>query len=119
MLEEAMAFGPTMEDGLGRTVTARYRFAREWALGDRKSPQSSTPALVLLDGDPDVSAHIAPFRSSTDDAIPATLHFESRLPLSPPDFSINSLKILFDNTRYVVAIIIYLLLLVLLFYLNL
>ena len=90
MLEEAMAFGPTMEDGLGRTVTARYRFAREWALGDRKSPQSSTPALVLLDGDPDVSAHIAPFRSSTDDAIPATLHFESRLPLSPPDFSINS-----------------------------
>lgn len=90
MLEEAMAFGPTMEDGLGRTVVARYRFARQWALGDRKSPVSSTPALVLLDGDIEVEPHLAPFRSSTDNAIPATLHFESRLPLSPPDFLTNS-----------------------------
>ena len=79
-----------MEDGLGRTVVARYRFARQWALGDRKSPVSSTPALVLLDGDIEVEPHLAPFRSSTDGAIPATLHFESRLPLSPPDFSTNS-----------------------------
>ena len=86
MLEEAMAFGLSMEAGLGRTVTARYRFARQWALGDRKSPVASTPALVLIDGDQDIDAHLAPFRSSTNDKIPATLTFESRLPLSPPDF---------------------------------
>lgn len=92
MLEEATAFGSHMEEGLGRTVVARYRFARQWALGDRKNPVSSTPALVLLDGDIDVEAHLAPFRSTTDDTIPATLHFESRLPLSPPSFSSNSPK---------------------------
>ena len=86
MLEEAMAFGLSMEEGLGRTVTARYRFARLWALGDRKNPVASTPALVLLDGDEDIDAHFAPFRSATNDKIPATLTFESRLPLSPPDF---------------------------------
>ena len=49
MLEEALAFGLAMEEGLGRTVTERYRFARQWALGDRKHPVSSTPALVLLE----------------------------------------------------------------------
>ena len=86
MLEEATAFGLFMEAGLGRTVTARYRFARQWALGDRKNPVASTPALVLLDGDDDIDAHLAPFRSTTNDKIPATLTFESRLPLSPPDF---------------------------------
>ena len=86
MLEEAMAFGLFMEAGLGRTVTARYRFARQWALGDRKNPVASTPALVLLDGDEEIDAQLAPFRSTTSDQIPATLTFESRLPLSPPDF---------------------------------
>ena len=87
MLEEAMVCGRYMVDGLGRSVSARFRFARQWALGDRKSPIAATPALVLLDGDEDIDARLAPFRSSTDDAIPATLQFESRLPLSPPDFS--------------------------------
>tara|TARA_Y100000766_G_scaffold259556_1_gene248636 strand:- start:24382 stop:26190 length:1809 start_codon:yes stop_codon:yes gene_type:complete len=86
MLEEAMAFGLFMEAGLGRTVTARYRFARQWALGDRKNPVAATPALVLLDGDDDIDPQLAPFRSTTNDQIPATLTFESRLPLSPPDF---------------------------------
>lgn len=86
MLEEAMAFGLFMEAGLGRTVAARYRFARQWALGDRKNPVASTPALVLLDGDDDIDVQLAPFRSTTNQQIPATLTFESRLPLSPPDF---------------------------------
>ena len=92
MLEEAMAFGLSMEAGLGRTVTARYRFARQWALGDRKNPVAATPALVLLDGDSDIDPQLAPFRSSTNDKIPATMTFESRLPLSPPDFSEPSPK---------------------------
>jgi archaeosine synthase len=61
-------------------------------LGDRKSPVAATPALVLLDGDADIDSRLAPFRSSTNDAIPATLSFESRLPLSPPDFSSPSPK---------------------------
>ena len=90
MLEEALAFGLAMEEGLGRTVTERYRFARQCALGDRKHPVSSTPALVLLEGDEAVEPQLAPFQSSTDGNIPSKLRFESRLPLSPPLFSKNS-----------------------------
>lgn len=54
-----------MGEGLGRSVIARHRFARSWALGDRKHPVAFTPALVLLDGDIDVDAALAPFESTS------------------------------------------------------
>lgn len=75
-----------MDEGLGRSVSARHRFARLWALGDRKQPIAFTPALVLLDGDIDVDPRLAPFESSSTTDIPSTLTLRSRLPLSPPDF---------------------------------
>ena len=75
-----------MEEGLGRSVVARHRFARMWALGDRKSPVAHTPALVLLDGDIDVDAVLAPFRSTSTTDIPSKLTLTSRLALSPPHF---------------------------------
>ena len=75
-----------MEEGLGRSVVARHRFARMWALGDRKQPIAHTPALVLLDDDVDVEATLAPFHSSSTTEIPSKLSLRSRLPLSPPDF---------------------------------
>lgn len=75
-----------MGEGLGRSVIARHRFARLWALGDRKGPVAFTPALVLLDGDLKVDAALAPFSSSSTTSIPSTLSMRSRLPLSPPDF---------------------------------
>ena len=71
---------------MGRSVVARHRFARMWALGDRKQPIAHTPALVLLDGDVDVEATLAPFHSSSTTEIPSKLSLRSRLPLSPPDF---------------------------------
>ena len=46
-----------MMAGLGRTVLARQRMARLWALGDRSSPQSKTPGLVVTEDDFDVIMH--------------------------------------------------------------
>ena len=51
-----------MGDALGRTVMHRDRYARRWGLGDRKSPTSETPALVLMEGDPALPLAYAPFR---------------------------------------------------------
>lgn len=87
MLQEGPPSAHGMAEGLGRVVITRDRFARSWGLGDRKTPTAHTPALVLLDGDQDVSANIAPFKSSRSGDIPAILTLQSRLPLSPPDFT--------------------------------
>ena len=87
MLQEALPSAQGMAEGLGRVVLTRDRFARSWGLGDRKTPTAHTPALVLLDGDGDVDANIAPFKSSRSGDIPAILKLSSRLPFSPPDFT--------------------------------
>jgi archaeosine synthase len=87
MLQEALPSAHGMAEGLGRVVLTRDRFARSWGLGDRKTPTAHTPALVLLDGDIDVDANIAPFKSSRSGDIPAILTLQSRLPFSPPDFA--------------------------------
>ena len=51
-----------MGDALGRTVMHRDRYARRWGLGDRKSPTSETPALVLMEGDPCASVGVRTLR---------------------------------------------------------
>tara|TARA_B100001559_G_scaffold194514_1_gene162637 strand:- start:1583 stop:3457 length:1875 start_codon:yes stop_codon:yes gene_type:complete len=89
IFQEAQATGQTMGEGLGRSVLARHRFARLWGLGDRKNPCAFTPALVVLDGDPEVDASFAPFSSSSTTDIPSTLSLVSRLPLAPPNFETN------------------------------
>jgi archaeosine synthase len=90
MLQEALPSAHGMAEGLGRVVLTRDRFARSWGLGDRKAPTAHTPALVLLDGDDDVDANIAPFKSTRSGDIPAILTLRSRLPFSPPDFTEDS-----------------------------
>ena len=58
--------------GLGRTVLARHRMSRLWGLGDRSSPSSKTPGLVLsIDEEMDVIW--APFSTSSDGSIPRTI----------------------------------------------
>ena len=86
IFQEAKAAGHDMDEGLGRSVIARHRFARTWALGDRKHPLAYTPALVLLEGDEDIDETLAPFRSTSTKDIPSILSMKSRLPLSPPTF---------------------------------
>jgi len=75
-----------MGNELGRTVIHRYLYARSWGLGDRKVPSATTPCLIQLDGDPEIPAKLAPFLTTTDNEIPATLAIDAKLPLSPPDF---------------------------------
>ena len=70
-----------MMAALGRTVLARQRMARLWALGDRSSPQSKTPGLVVTEDDFDVD--YAPFSVSSDGGIPRTIQLESRAPFAP------------------------------------
>ena len=70
-----------MMASLGRTVLARQRMARMWALGDRSSPQSKTPGLVVTEDDFDVD--YAPFNVSSDGGIPRTIQLESRAPFAP------------------------------------
>ncbi len=76
-----------MSQELGRVVFSRDRYARSWSLGDRSNPLVKTPILVQLNGDPELDELLAPFKSFTDDKIPATISLESKLNLSPPDFS--------------------------------
>ena len=45
-----------MANELGRTVIHRYLYARSWGLGDRKLPSATTPCLIQLTGDPEISA---------------------------------------------------------------
>ena len=73
------------EAALGRTVEARERFARIFALGDRKKPSARTPALVLVDDDSEMDSRIAPFRLTRDSArVPSTLKLRTRGKLCPP-----------------------------------
>ena len=67
--------------GLGRTVIARHRMARMWALGDRSKPVSNTPGIVVSDEDFEVTW--APFSTSSDGGIPRTLNLNSRAPFAP------------------------------------
>ncbi len=70
------------EGHLGRTVLSREGFARQIAVGDRGSPASITPALVVTDGDLDwcsPSVSIAPFISSYDStSLPGSLTMRGR-----------------------------------------
>ena len=59
-----------MANELGRKVIHRYLYARSWALGDRKSPLASTPCMIKLNGDCDLSEQLAPFSAITDNEIP-------------------------------------------------
>lgn len=79
-----------MAQELGRVVFSRDRYARSWSLGDRSNPMVKTPILIQLRGDPELDEYLAPFKSFTDDKIPATITLESKLNLSPPDFSIKA-----------------------------
>ena len=74
--------------GLGRTVIARHRMSRMWALGDRSNPVSKTPGLVVTDEEFEVLW--APFSTSSDGGIPRVLNLESRAPFAPWESDDNS-----------------------------
>tara|TARA_Y100000768_G_scaffold388194_1_gene382712 strand:- start:1410 stop:3188 length:1779 start_codon:yes stop_codon:yes gene_type:complete len=64
---------------LSREVTSRNRFSRLFSLGDRRSPSSWAPGLVLSELDPEINLETAPFifrRDSTK--LPARLELSTR-----------------------------------------
>ncbi len=65
------------ERPLARSVVARGRFARIFSLGDRASPSSWTPGLVVASDDPEIPLEFAAFRTLRDSrVIPAKLSIE-------------------------------------------
>lgn len=75
-----------MGDGLARTVMHRHRYSRQWGLGDRKSPTSITPSLVLMDDDVVLPVPYAPFSTSSTSTLPATLEMKARGAFVAPEF---------------------------------
>ncbi|MDP6870332.1 MAG: DUF5591 domain-containing protein [Candidatus Poseidoniaceae archaeon] len=67
---------------LGRTVLARQRMARLWSLGDRSSPSSYTPGLILAEGE-EMDVNWAPFHTSGDNTIPREISLVSRAAFAP------------------------------------
>ena len=76
-----------MGEGLARTVMHRHRYSRQWGLGDRKSPASLTPSLVLMDDDVALPLPYAPFSTSSTSTLPATLEMNARGAFVAPEFS--------------------------------
>ncbi len=65
------------ERPLARGVAARSRFARIFALGDRRSPSSWTPGLVTGSSDPEIPLSMAALRVERDaSTIPASLSMQ-------------------------------------------
>ena len=68
--------------GIGRTVISRQRYSRIWGLGDRKSPSSYTPGIVIS-GNEEYDIKFAPFKISSDGGIPRNIEINSRAPFAP------------------------------------
>ena len=78
------------ERPLARSVVARHRFGRLFSLGDRNSPASWSPALILSSDDENLSFSLAPFEFSRDSSsLPAKLSIKTRTNLTLPFDSID------------------------------
>ena len=65
------------ERPLARSVAARWRFARIFSLGDRASPSSWTPGLVVSANDPEIPLRFSAFRIERESSrIPAKMSME-------------------------------------------
>ena len=78
------------ERPLARSVVARHRFGRLFSLGDRNSPASWSPALILSSDDEKLSFSLAPFEFSRDSStLPAKLSIKTRTNLTLPFDSLD------------------------------
>ncbi len=67
------------EKAMARSVVARQRFSRLFALGDRKSPISWSPALVIGSEDNELPISLAPLSYSRDGkSLPAKIQMSTR-----------------------------------------
>ncbi|MBT4346838.1 MAG: hypothetical protein HOD67_04695, partial [Euryarchaeota archaeon] len=78
------------ERPMARSVVARQRFSRLFALGDRKSPISWSPGLVIAPEDKELAISIAPLTYSRDGtSLPAKIQMSTRGNLCLPFDSIE------------------------------
>ncbi len=79
------------ERQIGRNVLSRDRFSRLFSLGDRNSPLSWAPGLILGEDDPELPISIAPlFCSSRKQNLPQTMKISTRGNLCFPFDSVDS-----------------------------
>jgi len=79
------------ERPLGRNVISRDRFSRLFSLGDRNSPASFAPGMIIGANDPELPVSIAPFSSSMDNSkIPSSLKISTRSNLCFPFDSLDT-----------------------------
>ena len=80
------------ERPLARSVVARQRFGRLFSLGDRNSPSSWTPAIILGNDDEKLPYSMAPFEYSRDSSsLPAKISSKTRTYLTLPFNQLDTL----------------------------
>ena len=73
------------ERPLARSTISRDRFSRLFSIGDRNSPESFSPCLIVGDNDPDLPISIAPLRLKLDNSvIPSSMEISTRAKLCFP-----------------------------------
>ena len=73
------------ERPLARSTISRDRFSRLFSIGDRNSPESFSPCLIVGDNDPELPISIAPLSLKLDNsAIPSSMEISTRAKLCYP-----------------------------------
>ena len=73
------------ERPLARTTISRDRFSRLFSIGDRNSPESYSPCLIIGDNDPELPISIAPLTLKIDNSvIPTSMEITTRAKLCYP-----------------------------------
>ena len=73
------------ERPLARTTVSRDRFSRLFSIGDRNSPESFSPCLIVGDDDPELPISIAPLYLKLDNSdIPSSMQISTRAKLCYP-----------------------------------
>ena len=73
------------ERPLARTTISRDRFSRLFSIGDRNSPESYSPCLIIGDKDPELPISIAPLTLKIDNSvIPSSMEVTTRSKLCYP-----------------------------------
>ena len=73
------------ERPLARSTISRDRFSRLFSIGDRNSPESFSPCLIVGDNDPELPISIAPLSLKLDNSvIPSSMEISTRAKLCFP-----------------------------------
>ena len=73
------------ERPLARSTISRDRFSRLFSIGDRNSPESYSPCLIIGENDPELPISMAPLNLKLDNSvIPSSMEITTRAKLCYP-----------------------------------